>query len=57
MKCKAILNCVKGQKRFFFAAFLLMTAASFIVAGVCREEVGIVFNKAVNICMECIGLG
>ena len=36
---------------------LLAVAAAFIVIGVRRGEVAIVLKKAVNICLECIGLG
>lgn len=36
---------------------LLCTAAVFIVYGVSRGEVAIVLKKAVNLCLECIGLG
>lgn len=32
-------------------------AALFLFYGVHRGEVDIVLNKAVNICLECIGLG
>lgn len=32
-------------------------ACAFIVYGTARGEVEIVLNKAVNICLECIGLG
>lgn len=35
----------------------LAIAALFLAQGVLREETQIVFRKAVNICMECIGLG
>ena len=38
-------------------AALLLTAAAFIVIGVQRGEAGVVLKKAVNICLECIGLG
>ena len=36
---------------------LLLTAAGFIAYGVVRGEVAVVLKKAVNICLECIGLG
>lgn len=39
------------------AVVLLAAAALFLVLGVMRGEQEIVFRKAVNICMECIGLG
>lgn len=35
----------------------LAAAACFIVYGAVRGEAGVVLNKAVNICFECIGLG
>lgn len=34
-----------------------LTGVSFIVYGLMRGEAAIVLNKAVNICLECIGLG
>lgn len=36
---------------------LIVTAILFILLGVQREEAAVVLRKAVNICMECIGLG
>lgn len=35
----------------------LIAACGFILYGTVRGEVGVVLNKAVNICFECIGLG
>ncbi|MCY6372246.1 CD1871A family CXXC motif-containing protein [Clostridium ganghwense] len=36
---------------------LLFTGAAFIIMGTYRGEVGKVFNKAIRICLECIGIG
>lgn len=36
---------------------VVLTAASFIAYGVSRGEVAVVLQKAINICLECIGLG
>lgn len=36
---------------------LLLAAIFFLILGICRNEAAVVWNKAVNICMECIGLG
>ncbi|WP_024835151.1 CD1871A family CXXC motif-containing protein [Lacrimispora xylanolytica] len=44
-------------KRRFLSAFVLLLAAAFLCFGVQRGEVATVLNKAVNICLECIGLG
>lgn len=43
-------------KRIFQAAGFCI-AAVFLAYGVSRGEVAIVLTKAVNICLECIGLG
>jgi len=36
---------------------LLAIALAFIAYGVSRGEAAVVMKKAVNICLECIGLG
>jgi len=36
---------------------LLIISISFVVYGACRGEVNSVFTKAINLCLECIGIG
>jgi len=36
---------------------LLCAAAAMMVYGISRGEMAIVLKKAVNLCLECIGLG
>ena len=36
---------------------LLLLSASMILAGIYSGETQIVLQKAVNICLECIGIG
>lgn len=44
------------QKNFFKTS-LLLVAAAFIAIGISRGENTLVLQKAIRICMECIGLG
>ena len=39
------------------AASLLVLSGAFILLGWWRGEIRTVFVKAVNICLECIGIG
>ena len=45
------------NKKIAVQALGLSVAAVMIVYGVSRGETAIILNKAVNICLECIGLG
>lgn len=47
---------IKG-KVFFFRLFLLGLALAFIVIGLARGESTVVLQKAIKICLECIGIG
>lgn len=47
------------SRKLLWAARLMICAAAiaFIAYGVQRGEVAVVLKKAINICLECIGLG
>ncbi|MGI6010207.1 MAG: CD1871A family CXXC motif-containing protein [Ruminococcus sp.] len=48
------MKFIKENRRAFF---WMAVGALFLIIGVSRGETEIVLRKAVNICMECIGLG
>lgn len=50
---------MKNKQSLLLAARILtcVAAVSFIAYGVHRGEVSVVLKKAINICLECIGLG
>ncbi|MDE6719409.1 MAG: hypothetical protein K2J68_06080 [Treponemataceae bacterium] len=47
----------KLLQKSFFKISLLLIATAFIAIGISRGENTLVLQKAVRICMECIGLG
>ena len=44
-------------RRVWIPLALMALGAAFLALGAARGEQDVVFIKAVNICMECIGLG
>lgn len=48
---------MENRTRRLIAGAILVVAVTMIVYGIYRGEVSIVLNKAVNVCLECIGLG
>ena len=45
------------KARLSLQIIMLVAAGGFIAYGAIRGEVSMVLMKAVNICLECIGLG
>lgn len=44
-------------KKNKFSVLILLIAIGMIAFGMCRGEVGTVLTKAVNLCLECVGIG
>ena len=47
---------MRSRIRHLLQAGALAAAVLFLIYGVSRGEVALVLNKAIYICMECIGL-
>ncbi len=50
-------NKGKGLNLALIRYGILLMGLSFVFIGIYRNEVGIVLKKAINICLECIGIG
>lgn len=48
---------MSSRTKHLLRAGTLTAAVLFLIYGVSRGEAAIVLNKAIHICMECIGLG
>ena len=48
---------MEKRTRGLIAGAIVVVVVMMIVYGIYRGEVSIVLNKAVNVCLECIGLG
>ncbi|MFG6394197.1 MAG: thioredoxin [Lachnospiraceae bacterium] len=48
---------MQNNKKNIVRAAVVAASFAFIFYGITRGETSVVLNKAVNICLECIGLG
>lgn len=46
-----------GAKKAVIQLTLLAAGAAMLGFGVMRGEAGIVLNKAIRLCLECVGIG
>lgn len=42
---------------FFLPALLIAAGVALMAVGIHRGEVAVLLTKAINICLECIGIG
>lgn len=45
------------SKKATAQVLLLLLSAAFLVYGASRGEAGVVLNKAIKLCLECVGIG
>ena len=45
------------KKRNLLAVSVIVLGIAFMILGIYRGEIDVVLRKAVNICLECIGIG
>ena len=51
------MSMLHSKKQRFLRWGILISALVFIFIGIAQEEHLVVLNKAINICLECIGIG
>lgn len=51
------MNIKKISSSNWITVLALFMGAFFLVLGIWREEYTIVMEKAINICLECVGIG
>lgn len=45
------------KKKNIIAVSVIVLGIAFVILGIYRGEIDVVLRKAVNICLECIGIG
>lgn len=48
---------LKRKQSNFITSLLFIIGITFMTYGILRSEVPVMFEKAINICLECIGIG
>lgn len=48
---------MREKKKNIIAFSIIAVGIAFLCFGIYRGEIDVVFRKAVNICLECIGIG
>lgn len=48
---------MKEKTKNIIATAILFLGGAFCIYGIARGEMAVLFIKAVNICLECIGIG
>ncbi len=56
-KSSNAVSVLDGKLRYILPIGLAVVAACFIVYGIYDKEIEAVFNKAINLCRECVGIG